>query len=197
MSVKKTGPAILLALALCAGCVTDQTSGIAGDVGGAAIGVVQDAVDVGAAKVGLGAYVAPAREKLAEAEAAKVGRVLLPRGLSVVEDAYLDGKLIDPKRIVRVPRLVGGPTIVVTSNEPAELFSVVGGDLRSGRPALRLCGHRLRLARPRLSDDLEGARRRSASCRNRRVRAKRNVPLSECRCALVCHSQCCISATST
>ena len=99
MSVKKTGPAILLALALCAGCVTDQTSGIAGDVGGAAIGVVQDAVDVGAAKV---------------------GRVLLPRGLSVVEDAYLDGKLIDPKRIVRVPRLVGGPTIVVTSNAPAD-----------------------------------------------------------------------------
>lgn len=120
MSVKKTGPAILLALALCAGCVTDQTSGIAGDVGGAAIGVVQDAVDVGAAKVGLGAYVAPAREKLAEAEAAKVGRVLLPRGLSVVEDAYLDGKLIDPKRIVRVPRLVGGPTIVVTTNAPAD-----------------------------------------------------------------------------
>lgn len=97
-------------LAVC-GCVTD-------DLSGGAIGAVQTGVDVVAAKYDATPYVASAREKLAEAEAAKVGRVLLPRGLDLAYDSYLDGRLIDESRIQRVPRLVGGPAVIVTTGSP-------------------------------------------------------------------------------
>lgn len=69
MSVKKTGPAILMALALCAGC---STKGV--------IQTAQGGVDRIADRYGARGYVDGAREGLAEAEAEKVGRVLLPRG---------------------------------------------------------------------------------------------------------------------
>lgn len=105
-------------LALCGGCVTDGTS-MAGQAGGVAIGAVQTVVDAGAAKAGLTPYVAPAREALAEAEARKVGRTLLPRGLDITYDAYYEGRLIDPARIQRVPRLTGAPQVVVVTNTPA------------------------------------------------------------------------------
>ncbi len=109
----------LMALGAClavSGCVTD-------DLSGGAIGAVQTGVDVAAAKYGATPYVAGAREKLAEAEAAKVGRTLLPRGLDLTYDSYLDGRLIDPRRIQRVPRLVGGPAVVVTTSAPPDVAS--------------------------------------------------------------------------
>lgn len=102
-------------LAAC-GCVTD-------DLSGGAIGAVQTGVDVVAAKYGAAPYVAGAREKLAEAEAAKVGRVLLPRGVGLAYDSYLDGRMINEARIQRIPRLVGVPAVVVTTSAPPDVAS--------------------------------------------------------------------------
>ena len=117
----------LIALGACmavCGCVTD-------DLSGGAIGAVQTGVDVVAAKYGATPYVAGAREKLAEAEAAKVGRVLLPRGVGLAYDSYLDGRLINESRIQRIPRLVGVPAVVVTTGAPP---AVVGGDVVQDDP---------------------------------------------------------------
>jgi len=91
--MEKNRKSVILAMAASvvlamSGCVTD-------DLSGGAIGAVQTGVDVAAAKYGATPYVAGAREKLAEAEAAKVGRVLLPRGVGLAYDSYLDGRMIN------------------------------------------------------------------------------------------------------
>jgi len=119
--MEKNRKSVILAMAASvvlamSGCVTD-------DLSGGAIGAVQAGVDVAAAKYGATPYVAGAREKLAEAEAAKVGRVLLPRGVGLAYDSYLDGRMINEARIQRIPRLVGVPAVVVTTSAPPDVAS--------------------------------------------------------------------------
>lgn len=64
------------------GCVSDQPGG--------AIGLVQTGVDVVAEKYGAEGVVAEGRERLAEAEAYKVNRVLLPRDAAPSPKMFVD-----------------------------------------------------------------------------------------------------------